>query len=273
MAVVLCGVVPEPNFTLDKENLEESTTAGCPSVGIVQTQSQNRRSRALGEEREGQQNHGAGGRRRRRNRGDANLAAEIRAPSGFFTSSPLSLCGRTEGGKGWLGLEQSRPGSWDTQLRAAATRECRPRAEAARVSRHIQEKQVKGSSPAPRSSLVAPWLWLRWAVVWTVETGGGCPIPIPGGSSNRSTQLTKRTHPDTVVRALQQHRHRHRQPPVVGGLAWCAIASRCLGGGAWVGWWCGEPLPSSGQGVCGEEVPFRSLFTPPLFIYYPLSKK
>lgn len=156
MAVVLCGVVPEPNFTLlDEENLEESTTAGCPSVGIVQTQSQNRRSRALGEEREGQQNHGAGGRRRRRNRGDANLAAEIRAPSGFFTSSPLSLCGRTEGGKGWLGLEQSRPGSWDTQLRAAATRECRPRAEAARVSRHIQEKQVKGSSPAPRSPLVA----------------------------------------------------------------------------------------------------------------------
>lgn len=43
MAVVLCGVVPEPNFTLDKENLEESTTAGCPSVDIVQTQSQNRK--------------------------------------------------------------------------------------------------------------------------------------------------------------------------------------------------------------------------------------
>ena len=125
MAVVLCGV-PEPNFTLDKENL----SAGCPSVDIVQTQSQNRKSRALGEEREGQQNPGAGG--RRRNRGE-------REPRGgnpgaqwvlhFFSALLVWAHG---GGKG-------RPGSWDTQLRPAATRECRPRAEAARVS-HIQEK-------------------------------------------------------------------------------------------------------------------------------------
>ena len=110
-------------------------------------------------------------RRRRMNRGNTNLSAEIRAPSGFFSSALLLrlCCGRTEGRKGWLGLEQSwlppAHRSWGTQLRPAASRGTQVpgqksgggRSAAARVS-HIQEKQVKDPSPAParlRSPLVA----------------------------------------------------------------------------------------------------------------------
>lgn len=145
--------------------------------------------------------------------GNANLAAEIRAPSGFFTSSPLSLCGRTEGAKAGS--------DWSKAVRARGTRSSAllrrgnagrgPRPRASVVTSRI--KQVKGSSPASAApvSTRCPWLWLRWAVVWRLGVGAQSQAAVVAvGSSNRSTQLTKRTHPDTgacTAAAAQAVRH------------------------------------------------------------------
>jgi len=112
----------------------------------------------------------------RRNRGNANLSAEIRAPRGGFFSSGFAVGARREERLAWIGAKLASTGS---PLVGYAAPPCCVAgyagpvrgvgwgtSAAARVSRHIQEKQVKDPSPAParlRSpvhSLPLAWRWL-----------------------------------------------------------------------------------------------------------------
>lgn len=111
--------------------------------------------------------------------GNANLAAEIRAPSGFFTSSPLSLCGRTEGAKAgsdWSKAGRARGTRSSALLRRGnAGRGPRPRASV------VTSRKNKSKGPHPLRGLHSLPLAVA-ALGCGVETGGGCPIP--GGSSS-----------------------------------------------------------------------------------------
>lgn len=187
MAVVLCGV-PEPNFTLlDEENLEESTTAGCPSVGIVQTQSQNRRSRALGEEREGQQNHGAGG--RRRNRGEREPRGGNPGAQWFLHFFSALLVWAHGGGQrlARIGAKQAglvghaAPRCCDAGMPAEGRGRARQSSHPGKTSQRVLTRSAVSTR--------CPWLWLRWAVVWRLGVGAQSQAAVVAvGSSNRSTQ-------------------------------------------------------------------------------------
>lgn len=180
MAVVLCGV-PEPNFLPStKKILRKVPPLVCPSVDIVQTQSQNRKSRALGEEREGQkkkimeqgeeEEEESGGTRTSRRKSGRSVGLLLR-----------SRCAR-RGQRQARPLGRSARGIRSSALlrRGNAGRGPRPRASVV-TSR---KKQVKGSSPAPRSPLVA--LGCGCVGLWCGDWGWvpNCPIPIPGGSSS-----------------------------------------------------------------------------------------
>lgn len=191
MAVVLCGVVPEPNFTLDKENLEESTTAGCPSVDIVQTQSQNRKRQSArrgkgrptkswsrGEEEEEEEE--SGGREPRGGNPGAQWVLH------FFSAllvwahgggQRLARIGAKQAGL----VGHAAPRCCDAGMPAEGRGRARQSSHPGKTSQRVLTRSAVSTR--------CPWLWLRWAVVWRLGVGAQSQAAVVAvGSSNRSTQ-------------------------------------------------------------------------------------
>lgn len=190
MAVVLCGV-PEPNFLPStKKILRKVPPLVCPSVDIVQTQSQNRKRQSArrGKGRptkswsRGEEEESGGTRTSRRKSGrPVGSSLLLRSPCvGARRGQRLARIGAKQAGL----VGHAAPRCCDAGMPAEGRGRARQSSHPGKTSQRVLTRSAVSTR--------CPWLWLRWAVVWRLGVGAQSQAAVVAvGSSNRSTQLTK----------------------------------------------------------------------------------